>query len=34
MSTKYIWAGDRVGSEFLSAIAGRVNVSPGRVREK
>ena len=24
----------RVGSDFLSAIAGRVNVSPGRVREK
>ena len=24
----------RVGSDFLSAIAGRVNVSPGRVQEK
>ena len=27
-------AAGRVGSDFLSAIAGRVNVSPGRRQEK
>ena len=34
----YIWgkgqAAGRVGSDFLSAIAGRVYVSPGRVGSK